>query len=1082
MRPLPVVLSTAASSARRSRRVVAAIVCVIATGLITGIAAYLWQVHQNRVDATERFAALAKRVTQGIVERMHRYEYGLRGARGVVVAADGAASRVAFARYASSRQIDREFPGARGFGIILRVRAEQEPDFTANRRREIPDFSIRAMTAHTGDRFVITYVEPIERNREAIGLDIASEAARRDAALRAARTLETTMTAPITLVQASGKKSGGLLLLLAIRRGDTSPPGRDLDANLVGWSYAPLLIEDILKGLDAEDDHFALSLHDLDHDRAAAFYATGVTAKLSTSVEPQHADIPLYGRRWAAEIRATESFVQSLHQPSPLREGTEGLLLGGVFAALLATVAQLVDRTRGQRLEQARRAAIVAGSNDAIVVQTLDGTITDWNDGAARLFGFTREEACGRTATALLLPPDLADEDRALRATVAEGGRVQVFDTVRRARDGTLIPVSITASPIHDDAGIVVGSAKILRDVRESKAAEQRMRELNASLEDQVRERTALLDEAMQEARDANAAKSRFLANISHEIRTPMNAVIGLTHMLERTRLDDDQAGMLKRIRTAGKALMALLNDVLDLSKIEAGEMPIEVVPFRLQDVIDEVWDIVSVSAEQRNIKFSVRVAGPVPGPLLGDSTRLAQILLNLLSNVIKFTSDGQVDLDIQMHPVDPKGRVAVRFSVVDTGIGIPPEVQARLFQPFVQADASTTRRFGGTGLGLSIVRQLTQMLGGRIELKSQPGQGSTFVVDLTFPAAAAENPAQAPAPLQGCATPVTGKCVLVVDDNALNREVADRILRDIGATVVHAANGRQALEQLSIHGNRIKAVLMDVQMPVMDGREATRHIRKLAAFTDLPVVGLTAGVSSEERKLAAEAGMDAVVGKPFDPAVLTAVLSRLLGRPGQIEEASIASLPAPDWPDVPGIDRHSSFERLKGDRSLFVRMLGSLVEKLATTRQLALSSSVQEMQAHAAMLHDIKGMAGTLGASELASATARAEQLVTAKEWGQARNAMQQVAQQGEPLQCSLLALDQDPASIASATPREGDTVSALIEQLERRDLAAIATCSRLSSSLRGPWGDRTVQQLLVLVHALRFDAAAELIRDQPG
>ncbi|WP_422016759.1 CHASE domain-containing protein [Roseateles sp.] len=1074
----------AGAPVRSPRRFVMVLLWIGLASLVAGLLAYRVQAEQNRMDADERFALLSQRVTHGIVERLRRYEYGLRGARGVAAATDGVLTQQAFARYGASRQIDREFPGARGFGIVYRVSPADEAAFVKARRDDdSPGFSIRTLTPHEGDRFIITYVEPLERNREAIGLDIASESARRDAALRSAATAEATMTAPITLIQASGRTSGGLLLLLPIRRAAAGgAPGE-----LIGWSYAPLLIEDILQGLDAEDDHFALSLFDLAQGPDTEFYATGKASALAAGLEVQRVDIPLYGRRWEAQLRPTAAFVHSLHQASPWSEAIKAMLLGGVFAALVATAAQLVDRTRGQRLELARRAAIVEGSDDAIIVQDFDGTITDWNDGATRLFGFSREEAVGRTATQLLLPPALAAEDETLRATVADGNRVHVFDTSRRARDGSEIAVSITASPIHDGDGAVVGSAKILRDVREAKAAAQRLQELNASLEDQVRDRTALLDEAMREAREANEAKSRFLTNVSHEIRTPMNAVIGLSHLLGRTRLDDDQAATLARILAAGKALMSLLNDVLDLSKIEAGEMTVEVAPFQFEDMLDEVASIVGVSAAQRGVSFSVSTHGALPGLVMGDSLRLAQILLNLLSNAVKFTPQGSVALDVQLGVVDQAGLLPVCLRVSDTGIGIPEDVQRRLFQPFVQADASTTRRFGGTGLGLSIVRQLVELLGGTITLASEPGRGSSFQVDLSLQIAGQEAmPVSAARRAEGPGQLLAGVTVLVVDDNALNREVADRILRSEGAIVAVASDGEQAVALLGSGASGFQAVLMDVQMPVMDGLEATRRIRALPGDGRVPIVGLTAGVSSDERRLALDAGMDAVVGKPFDPAVLATTISRLLGRP--VDPAPVAG-PAPrpaappaGWPVIDGLDAQQSFSNLKGDGELFGRMLAALADMIGANGRVLAGDEppAQRLQGHAALLHDLKAMAATVGAADLQAAAGRAEQALRAGRWHDALADMACVADLGRPISKACTAIAAMPAASRGDVPADrldGERLSAFIGQLRRKDLAALPAWQALEAAFGATLGDVAAQRVARLVQALDFESAEQAV-----
>jgi len=1018
-----------------ARSVTLGVLLVVVVALCSGLFGYLVQAAHNRQDAEERFALISKRVARQIVDRMHRYEYGLRGARGVAVAADGRLTRAGFSRYAASRQIDREFAGARGFGIVLRVPESDENDFVAARRQvDAPDFSIKSLGEHRGDRFVITFVEPADRNREALGLDIGSEPSRREAAMAAARSLEATLTAPLTLVQANRSRSGGLLLLLPIHRPGPSEDRPDQPAQqLVGWSYAPLLIEDVLQGLDTEEALYELALYDLDYDATRPFFS-GPNAPASAGGEIRaRVGIPLYGRRWEAVLSPTPAFFASLHQASAASLGLLAMTLGAAVAALIATLVQLADRTRGHRLELARRAAIVEGSADAIVVQTLDGVITDWNEGAERLFGYSKAEAKGRAATPLLLPPDLEAEDAAIRHTVARGERVLTFETVRLARDRTPIPVSITASPIRDASGVVVGSAKILRDVRDAKAVQQRMKELNASLEEQVRERTALLAEATREAREANEAKSRFLANISHEIRTPMNAVIGMTHLLGRTPLDDEQSRMVTIVSTAGRTLLALINDVLDLSKIEARHMVLEAAPFGLQELVAEVASMAEVSARQGGIDFVLDSDVPAELAVAGDRTRFGQIVLNLLTNAIKFTAQGRVTLTVRAGDADEAGLLPITVAVIDTGIGIPPDVQTQLFRPFVQADTSTTRRFGGTGLGLSIVRQLVDLMGGTISLRSRPGEGSAFEVAVKL--AACEAAPADPAPLRTGLSrrdALKGRHVLVVDDNELNREIAGRILREEGVTVSLAANGKDAVDFVEARGRTIDAVLMDVQMPVMDGLEAARRILQLnGGERHLPIIGLTAGVSEEERAAARAAGMSAVVGKPFDPEVLAWTVAAQVSKgasstsnggqgSSQRRELMTAAEPSDDWPDIAMLDRRISFRNLRGDAMLLRRMVLQLRRTLAAAATLRDAQPVDRAswRSLSARLHDFKSLAGTLGGTGLSTAAANAERLIREENWEKAGAALNELVDQGQSFEDSARRILPDKAW--QETPRE--------------------------------------------------------------
>lgn len=542
-------------------------------------------------------------------------------------------------------------------------------------------------------------------------------------------------------------------------------------------------------------------------------------------------------------------------------------------------------------------------------------------------------------------------------------------------------------------------------EIAERTTAEQEIRQLNTDLEQRVEQRTAELKIANQhllirteEAESANRAKAAFLANMSHEIRTPMNAILGLAYLLEQSELDADSADLVRKIRNAGRSLQSIINDVLDLSKIDAERLEIEHVPFDIAEVIDNLVSITAANLGDKDIELIVSPAPDIKGQLVGDALRLEQVLINLVGNAIKFTERGSIIVDIQ-KVTQHDNHVELRFSIKDTGIGIPPENQAQIFSAFSQADVSTTRRFGGTGLGLTICRHLVKLMGGDIGVNSEPDKGSEFwftvpldflpnseknrkpvkldiliidsspmtsknleriVQSLGWSSKRASSGEIAIQKLQekiaskgkfdaividwkvGNSTgtdtarmiekaykdglppiilmvptfsrdetpvisgnissllnkPVTssslynvivdvlqphkkpedritakknkqkrllGLRVLVVDDNAVNREVAMRFLTSEGADVSVAEDGKMAVEWITAHLDALDLVLMDVQMPVMDGYEATRHLRSLPECKTLPIIALTAGVFETQIDAAREAGMNTVVTKPFN-------------------------------------------------------------------------------------------------------------------------------------------------------------------------------------------------------------------------
>jgi signal transduction histidine kinase/ActR/RegA family two-component response regulator len=396
---------------------------------------------------------------------------------------------------------------------------------------------------------------------------------------------------------------------------------------------------------------------------------------------------------------------------------------------------------------------------------------------------------------------------------------------------------------------------------------------------------------AQERAEMANRTKSEFVARVSHEIRNPMNAILGMSHLLAQGTVVSKQRDQASKLEQSARLLLGILNDLLDLSKIEAGKLELETIPFNLAEVLGYCSNLLGQQAEEKGLELQVAMAPDVPTALQGDPLRLGQILLNLGSNAIKFTSAGSVRLRVEERARDPEA-VTLRFSVSDTGIGMTESEVARIFEPFTQADSSISRRFGGSGLGLAISRHLVACMGAQLEVRSVPGAGSEFYFETRWPLQVTPAPAPAVGPIQaalgtiadpilstapasptGIPRPLSGKHLLVVDDNDINRELAYELLVARGAQVALAQDGAEALQVLD--RETIDAVLMDCQMPVMDGYEAARAIRARPEWSGLPIIAMTASAMSSDADRARAAGMNDQITKPIDVNAMVSTLMR---------------------------------------------------------------------------------------------------------------------------------------------------------------------------------------------------------------
>ncbi len=657
--------------------------------------------------------------------------------------------------------------------------------------------------------------------------------------------------------------------------------------------------------------------------------------------------------------------------------------------------------------------------------------------------------------------------------------------------DGAARYLVATASVERDAGGQPLRMTGVSYDITQRKAGEQAM--INA----------------MAAAEGANRAKSEFLANMSHEIRTPMNAVLGLAQVLYREPLTDNQHEMVGLIQDAGHSLLAILNDILDFSQIEAGQMRLEPHPFWLGSLLSRLGRTLGQTARAKGLDLQVEPAPAGLDHLVGDALRLEQVLINLIGNAIKFTETGGVTLRVWPLAADDT-RVRLRFTVRDTGIGIKPEALNRLFAPFTQAEAGISRRFGGTGLGLSISRRLAQLMAGEISAESHFGQGSTFHIDLPFDRAlpdAGREGDQPPRAPRDIGPRLAGRHLLVVDDHHWNREVVERALGREGARATLAIDGAQALDVLRQAPDDFDAVLMDIQMPIMDGLAATQAIRHQLGLTRLPVIAFSAGVLAEQQQAALDAGVNDFVPKPVDLEDLVAVLNQWLPRessPASARATQPASGPGSpsserpgpprssepglpsDFPAIDGLDTKRAAILLGNDRSFFLALLrdfdrdfGAIV---ADTR-----ADLEAGKGHEAArrLHSLRGLAGNIGAMDLISPASALESaiLATGRAWEPHLAALDaQLAPLLAHIAPWLPVREVEDRAPPVEVVLDQSLLSQLLDALARNDFAALDLFLELQPALALNLGEGDARALEEAIHALRFDEALTRLTQGPG
>ncbi|MBF0159693.1 MAG: CHASE domain-containing protein [Magnetococcales bacterium] len=820
--------------------------------------------HQLR----DHFYTESHDLVERVRKHMDAYRQVLYGLRGLFVASVRV-ERDQFRDYVAALDLQHNYPGIQAIGFAEMVAPEQKEQYIAALRQQgFPDFTLRP----AGERpsySSITYVEPfVDRNLRAFGYDMYSEPVRRAAMEKARDSGQPVLSGKVKLVQEDGRREqvGCLMYIPIYRNGTEHDTVEQRRQQLVGWVYEAFRMDDLMAGILASQ---SLNLDLEIYDGYPPMVQTLMYDSTDQLHQEQRSARPLFERaetlsvvdhHWTIQVNSLPSFEAQLDRGWVRMVQGTGLLASVLITLLLWRI--LKGREMAWRMAQAmtedvresqyrlqrellRNKAFLANAFDGIHIVDTNLRIVEANASFAAMHGYSVEEVQDMAMSAIAYQWD----DDQLRTTFEQMVDQQaIFESEHRRKDGSVFAVEISACGIaFENERLLVATC---RDITERR---QIMEQLQIS---------------KQHAERAAQAKSSFLASMSHEIRTPMNAIIGLTYLCLQTPLTAQQKDYLTKVHNAANALLHIINDILDFSKIEAGRLEIETIPFTLEEVLGNLAAVIAVKAQEKRIEFLMETDRRIPAVLVGDPLRIGQILLNLASNAIKFTEQGEVIVITQVLDQDDQ-QVHLQFTIRDSGIGMTEQQMAGLFQAFSQADASTTRRYGGTGLGLAICKRMVTLMGGTIAVESVPRSGSTFRFDLHLGVA---DPA--PKAIKLPRSDLHGLKVLVVDDNEQARRIMEHYLTSFSFSVTTASDGQQAIaavQQAAQANSPFDLILMDYWMPGVDGLAAAAAIKQQLSWHPLPTVILATAYGKDDAvKQALQQGfIDGLLVKPIHQSLL---------------------------------------------------------------------------------------------------------------------------------------------------------------------------------------------------------------------
>lgn len=902
--------------------------------LITLLSCYLvYGISEKRNE--EYFKRLVEEIQNALHERYVLYEESLRGGLGLFYASNSVERRE-WTLFVKALQVEKTLPGINGVGFIDYV-LEDDLDAYLERTRQddAPDFTNHPETSFQ-DKFIIKFIEPVSINKEAVGLDIGFEANRRDAAEKARDFGVPMLTKKIELVQ-DHKNEPGFLLLLPFYETKEIPPSIDSKRkSFKGWVYAPFIGSNFFRGLsNSVENQIIFNVYDGEDMSDETLIYSSYTEK--DALKAKHlfsstTSMKIAGRIWTIKWSESPQFLA----PS----GHAQVWLVGILGALLSVFVYLVLK-------------VLVRSQESIALEVEKRTME------------LEDIANFQRLMTNTIPDLLFVKDEKFRIVQANRAFLNLYPENIR---GSVIGSTTIESYDKEEADEFLKNDRIAFETGSSSVEEKihfpdgQTRELatqKVRFQNKTGEKFILgiahditeLKKARERAIQATEKKSAFLATVSHEIRTPMNGIVGFSDILKDTELDSFQRRCLHKIDFAANSLLRIVNDTLDIQKIEAGKMVLESAPFNLRQVLQEALEFMEKQAVEKDVKFVFEYAETMPLYFMGDSVRLQQIIMNLLDNANKFTERGRVVLRAAYN----QGHVEV--AVEDTGIGISKEKQQAVFDSFTQEDTSTTRKFGGTGLGLTIVKKLVDQMNGTIRIESEKHKGTTFFMSIPMNESGAVSHEEE----ELLDEAQKDYRILLVEDTPMNQELTQIMLEKAGYKMDLAENGQIAVDMLK--DKKYDLVLMDIEMPVMDGFTATKYIRTELGYSnlDLPIVGITAHAMTEKVKDFFEAGMDDFLIKPIKSKDLIKTIKTHLND-GSYDELRMY-LDADQSNELFDTDQYNSFVSFIGkDRA---SELVKDFELHFAERLKNLESDAEDKERHL-ILHESSSVAGNLGFKRL--------------------------------------------------------------------------------------------------------------------